>query len=109
MHHAHALDNAAEGGVATVEVGRGRVGEEVLGTFRVRADGGHAQDALGDVVEGRQFRADAVVEAAVAVAAGAAVLDDEVGYDAMKDLAVIEAAADQLHEIGHRAGRFLGP
>ena len=110
----HAVHDAAEGGVLTVQMGRVLVHDEELAAGAVRRLGaGHGQHAPGVaqvVVEavGLELALDAVARAAHAVAVGAAALDHKAGNDPVEDQAVVEAGIGQRDEVIHALGRDVG-
>src|SRR6185295_14816008 len=97
--------DGAEERVPAVEVRLRRNGDEELAPARVLSrvrhpDGAPAVGPLADLA------AEGVAGPAVAVAAGAAALHDEAGLHTMEGEAVVEAAAREVEERGHREGRL---
>ena len=85
------------------------MGDEELAAVGARAGIGHRQHA-GFVVTrfSAAFVLEAVAWAAIADAVRAAALDHEIGDDAVEFQAVVEAALDQVDEIGDGHRRLVG-
>src|SRR5918997_3449081 len=100
-----ALRDAAEDGVAAVEVRLRRVRDEPLRAARV-LDRERHPDRAALVRDGVDLAAYLVAGAAVAVAARVAALDDEVRDDAVERDVVEVVAARELHEVVHGERRL---
>ena len=114
VHHVHAVDDHAEGGVLPVQMGSVLMHDEELAAGRVHSLGpGHAENAPGvaQVVGhavGGELALDAVAGAAHAGAVGAAALDHEAIDAAVENQPVIEAGVGQGDEIPHRLRCNIG-
>ena len=107
-HHVHAFADFSEHRVVSVEMRRGRQGNEKLAAVRIRAGVGHREDAFGVVFELRMdFVGKGVTGTSAAGACGIAALNHEAVDDAMEDDAVVKILFRQLDEIRHRVGGLL--
>ncbi len=114
VHHVHAVDDHAEGGVLPVQMGGVLMHDEELAAGGVHSLGpGHAENAPGvaQVVGhavGGEFALDAVAGAAHAGAVGAAALDHEAGDDPVEGQAVVKALVGQGDEVVDGVGGLVG-
>src|SRR5690349_11000588 len=112
--HVVSLDDFPENTVLVVEPGRRGHSDEELAAVGIRPGIGHGQQAGFGVLQlGMKLIGELVARTAAARSFGAAALNHEIRYDAMKDEAVVERLAgfgslgerDKiLHGLGHAVG-----
>src|SRR5579864_2529961 len=109
VYHILTLRDLPKNSVFTIQPIRCDVGDEELAAVGVGAGVGHGERAdlvFAGVVAG--FVLETVPGTAAAGRGGVAALNHEVGDDAMKDGAVVEAVASQENEIVDGLGGVLG-
>ncbi len=107
-HHVHAFADFSEHRVVSVEMRRGRQGNEKLAAVRIRAGVGHREDAFGVVFELRMdFVGKGITGTSAAGACGIAALNHEAVDHAMEDDTVVKVLFRQLDEIRHGVGGLL--
>ena len=113
VHHFHAAQHSAKGGVLAVQMGGRLMHDKELGAGAVRVHGaGHGQNAplVGQHVfhaVHEELALDGLFRAAGAVAQRVAALDHEAADDAVEGEAVVELLVDQVHKIFHGDGSHV--